>query len=945
MRTSLVLAVAATVLLVTPFAPPLPAHAADALDGSDFLTADGSVLRTGSGSGDVINLRGTNVGGWLAQEDWMSPLGEFAIDRHGWSATASSGEAAAVLDGSQATRWTTGELQSGTEWLHLDLGAPTQFNRLSLDDSGASGDFPRALVIEVSSDGSTWESVAAQPGTSGVTTVKFAMQVSRFVRLAQTSTAEYFWSVGELNLFLDPVLTNPPQRVEAFTSGPGVAPSAAMDGALSTVWQSGVPQAPGQTVTVDFGRSVQMDRVLVDSGAAHPDDYPREWELQTSDDNAIFTPVASGYGTNRIVEADFKAWKYARYLRIVSHGAASEWWSIAEVSISTGNILDRSTWKITASEGSAPTNALDGDVTSRWTTGVAQNPGQEIEADLGALVTLNNVSIDTARDATDEGDWARGYRLDVSRDGVLWSTVAVGVGSVKATNIGFTAQALRFFRLTQTGTALQWWSVGELTAGLYSDDYSLNDTLTARFGVKGAQSVIDAHQDTWITETDIDNIAATGLNFIRVPIGWNTFLNLDGTWKPNPWEKLDWLIEESSQRGIYVLLDLHMVPGGGCSWGSCGRIGPSPNGFWGNPTYQDWVQDIWENIAARYEGNPAVAGYDLINEPLIDPAEDTDDLKKKNDFFDRIYDAVRAIDPDHLIVLPAFLGMDSIADPDDYGWTNVMYQLHPYDMSAPKDWNAQNQLVTNELAATPQRLTDPGVPILNGEYSLYYNDDVWARFMAGMNAQHVSWSNWTYKVRGQAEDAFGYWGMYYDNQNPVPIINSDDQATFTRKLTQFTTTNFTRNDRFVETVKKYAGGLSTYNPITIDPTGWTATASTTAPDTTPTSGIDGINNTAWTSGHPQTGGEWYQIDMGTTHTVAMITLETAPWATTDYPRSFTIDTSTDGTTWTTTTTGTGYGYKRPITIPPTTTRYIRITQTSTTTHWWNINNITLHTSY
>ncbi|MFG6493711.1 discoidin domain-containing protein [Microbacterium sp. P03] len=912
----------------------------------DFLKASGSVLKTDAGAGEVTNLRGTNVGGWLAQEDWMSPLGEFAIDRTGWSTTASTGTGVDAVDGSLASAWSTELGQAGAEWLQLDLGAPTLVDRVIADVGSVEGHYPRALRVETSADGSAWVDVAEVRGLESVMTIKFVPQTARFVRLTQTATADEPWSVAELNLFYDPVLSTRGQSATASHPHGGARDaSMAVDGDVTTGWQSGVAQSPGQAITVDFGRSIQMDRVLVDSGAAHPEDFPREWELQTSDDDVTYTPVASGYGENRTIEADFKAWKYARYLRIVSHGSAPQGWSVAEVAVATGNIMDRDDWTAVTTDGADAGNALDGNASSHWSTGVAQSPGQSIQVDLGALVTLNNVSIDTGKNVPEENDWPRGFVLDVSRDGVLWSTVAVGVGSVKATNIGFTAQALRFFRLTQTGTALQWWSVGELTAGLYSDDYSLNDTLTARFGVKGAQSVIDAHQDTWITETDIDNIAATGLNFIRVPIGWNTFLNLDGTWKPNPWEKLDWLIEESSQRGIYVLLDLHMVPGGGCSWGSCGRIGPSPNGFWGNPTYQDWVQDIWENIAARYEGNPAVAGYDLINEPLIDPAEDTDDLKKKNDFFDRIYDAVRAIDPDHLIVLPAFLGMDSIADPDDYGWTNVMYQLHPYDMSAPKDWNAQNQLVTNELAATPQRLTDPGVPILNGEYSLYYNDDVWARFMAGMNAQHVSWSNWTYKVRGQAEDAFGYWGMYYDNQNPVPIINSDDQATFTRKLTQFTTTNFTRNDRFVETVKKYAGGLSTYNPITIDPTGWTATASTTAPDTTPTSGIDGINNTAWTSGHPQTGGEWYQIDMGTTHTVAMITLETAPWATTDYPRSFTIDTSTDGTTWTTTTTGTGYGYKRPITIPPTTTRYIRITQTSTTTHWWNINNITLHTSY
>ena len=239
--------------------------------------------------------------------------------------------------------------------------------------------------------------------------------------------------------------------------------------------------------------------------------------------------------------------------------------------------------------------------------------------------TLNNVAIDTAQNSTDEGDWPRGYQLSLSRDGSTWSTVATGAGTVKATTIGFPAQAARFFKITQTRSALQWWSIGELTAGLYTDDYSLNNTLTTRFGVAGAQSVIDTHQDTWLQDSDLNNIQAAGLNYIRVPIGWNTFLNLDGTWKSNPWQKLDWLVNGASQRGIYVLLDLHTVPGGDCSWGSCGRYGPSPNGFWGSPTYQTWTQNIWQAIAAHYKGNPGVAGYDLLNEPLIDPNENATD--------------------------------------------------------------------------------------------------------------------------------------------------------------------------------------------------------------------------------------------------------------------------------------------------------------------------------
>lgn len=930
-------------LIAVALTPPMAANAA--LGAADFIKASGNVLKLNSGTGATINLRGTNVGGWLTQEDWMSPLGEYAVDRTGWSATASAGTAGNAINGSGTSRWTTNSNQTGSEWLQISLGAATLFNRLAIDNTANAGQYPRTVDVEVSSNGSTWVSVATQPGTDGVTNVKFSPQVASYVRVRQTSSAAALWSVGELNLFNDPVLHNGTHTATAFATAGGTTAANALDGNVSTVWQSGTAQAPGQAFTIDLGRNVDMDKVLLDAGSATANDYPRIWDVYVSWDNVTYTQVASGFGTNRVIQADFQGTKNGRYLRIVSNGTSSQWWSIAEIAISSGTALDRGGWAMSASVGASPANMIDGNVSTRWTTGAAQTNGQYIQADMGALVTLNNVTIDTAKNTTDETDYARGYTLQLSKNGSTWTTVATGVGTFKATTIGFVAQAARYFRLTQTGSSGSWWSIGELTAGLYNDDYSLQLTMANRFGTGGAQTIIDAHQDTWLTETDLDNLDAAGFNFVRVPIGWNTFLNLDGTWKSNPWEKIDWVIDELSERGIYTLIDLHTVPGGGCPWGSCGRIGPNPNGFWGSSTYQDWVVDIWEEIATRYEGEPAVAGYDLINEPLIDYGEDADDVTQKSNYYDRLYDAVRAIDPDHTIVFGAFFSVSAIAHPSTYGWTNVVYEYHPYDMPNSKNWTSQNQLVTNELNGLAAKLSNPGVPILYGEYSLYYNDDVWSRFMAGLNASNVSWSAWTYKVRGTASDGFAYWGMYYDNQKPIPVINSDDSATYISKLGQFGTANFTQNARFVATLSKYAGGLSTYNPVAISHSGWTATASSTAGGTSTAGGIDGVGGGSWATGAAMAGGEWYRIDMGSNRTVAMVTVQTPSGNTWDYPRGFTLEASTNGTTWTTLATGIAYGWKRPISVTPTTARYLRITQTGSAPQWWTIDEVTVYSSY
>lgn len=913
----------------------------------DFLAADGPVLRADGGTGDVVTLRGTNLGGWLTFEDWMSPLGEFALDRSGWTTTASTGTPANVLDGDVTSSWTTGAAQAGGEWIQIDLATPTLLNRILLDAGPDVDDWPAEYEVLVSDDATTWRSVARSDGTPPedvtpeITTTRFAPQVARHVRVQQLGSRPDAWSIGEINLFSDPVLHNGANSAAASSTEPWGSPAAALDGDITTRWSSGASQAPGQTFTIDFGRVQQVSRVLFDSGASSPNDYPASYEIATSGDGYSWHRVASGYGANRIVTTDLYTASSARFLRITQTGTKTNWWSISEVAVTTGNTFDRTGWTLSGSPSTDLANLVDGDHGTRWTTGAGQAGGEYVQVDFGARATFNNVVMDTQKNTSSEGDFPRGYAIDVSDDAVSWTTVATGVGTFKATTVNFPAASGRHLRVTQTGTSGSWWSIGEIDVALNNDDYSLRLELDDRFGPTTAQDIIDVHRDTWITASDLDNISAMGMNVVRVPIGWSELLELDGTWKADPWSKIDWVIDQAGQRGIYVLLDLHTLPGGGCPWGSCGRVGPNPNGFWGSATSQDWVVDIWEEIATRYRGNPVVAGYDLINEPLIDYGEDADDVGQKSAFYDRLYDAVRAIDPDHTIYIAAFFGWGNIAHPSQYGWTNVVYEVHPYDMPNGQDWNAQHSLVTNQLNDLPARLVDPGVPILYGEYSLYYFDDVWAEFMAGLNALDVSWTNWTYKVRGAQSDGFDYWGFHNTNPNQVPIINSDDVSTFQARLARFGTADFRANEPFIDTVSTYTGGLDVFAPTVLDRSGWTATASITESGSSPTNAIDGSTSTRWSTGTPQAPGQWLAIDMGATHTIDQVTLETRAWERWDHPRWYELEVSTDGSTWDRVADGWGFGWKRPITFPPVTARHVRITQTGTAPDWWTVGEVTI----
>lgn len=125
--------------------------------------------------------------------------------------------------------------------------------------------------------------------------------------------------------------------------------------------------------------------------------------------------------------------------------------------------LSRTGWIATASSteaGGSPANALDGNATTRWSTGTAQVNGQWFQVDMLSAKTFNQISLDAG---SSTGDYPRGYAVYVSNDGVNWgSPVASGTGSTQLINITFAMQTARYIKIVQTGSVGNWWSLHEL---------------------------------------------------------------------------------------------------------------------------------------------------------------------------------------------------------------------------------------------------------------------------------------------------------------------------------------------------------------------------------------------------------------------------------------------------------------------------------------------------
>jgi glucosylceramidase len=120
----------------------------------------------------------------------------------------------------------------------------------------------------------------------------------------------------------------------------------------------------------------------------------------------------------------------------------------------------------------------------------------------------------------------------------------------------------------------------------------------------------------------------------------------------------------------------------------------------------------------------------------------------------------------------------------------------------------------------------------------------------------------------------------------------------------------------------------------LDEHGMTATASA-APADAPNA-IDDDATTRWTTATSQQSGQFLSLDLGRSRNVRRLVLDTGADVN-DFPAGYLLSTSTDGVNWgAPVASGGGLGQLTVIDLPPTHSRYLRVTQTSTAAQWWTV---------
>lgn len=330
-----------------------------------------------------------------------------------------------------------------------------------------------------------------------------------------------------------------------------------------------------------------------------------------------------------------------------------------------------------------------------------------------------------------------------------------------------------------------------------SDQKTMMTTLANRFGASKRDELVSTYENNYWTTQDFDNCAEMGMSVIRLPFTYMNLCDDNGNLKSNAFDRLDWFVQNCSQRGMYVILDMHGAFGSQNGMDHSGEINDGKQLYY-NQSNKDKTLNLWKKIAEHFKGNPAVAAYDILNEPGIKAAAT---YSLHWDFYNEIYNTIRSKDSNHIIIMESCWDADNLPRPSRYGWTNVAYEYHYYPWSAQNSSDAQKSYFSSKVSDIANH--NYGVPTFVGEFTCFEQAEGWKAAMSTFNGQGWHWTTWSYKVTGNSS-----WGIYNHNPEKVDIYN-DSADTIKNKWSAVGTANGWKNDKIYNLVKPYLSGTVT----------------------------------------------------------------------------------------------------------------------------------------
>jgi hypothetical protein len=235
-----------------------------------------------------------------------------------------------------------------------------------------------------------------------------------------------------------------------------------------------------------------------------------------------------------------------------------------------------------------------------------------------------------------------------------------------------------------------------------------------------------------ITEADIKAMAELGFNSLRAGFNHRMLMDLNNSlvWKESGWRILDNLVNWGEKYGVYIIFEMHGVPGGQALAFVYDSSWPL---MWDSKLRQDEMTAMWKAIAKRYANRSSVGGYNLFGEPWPSPTNET-----IVPIYRRVINAIRQVDPWHIIILDgtqASQNFDWVTTPLD---ANMLYSFHLYPWA---EANATGRIFDYGAMARQQN-----VPLWVGEWGECTHDCVRTQVTQFVNESTVvGWAYFSWK--------------------------------------------------------------------------------------------------------------------------------------------------------------------------------------------------------
>jgi len=228
-----------------------------------------------------------------------------------------------------------------------------------------------------------------------------------------------------------------------------------------------------------------------------------------------------------------------------------------------------------------------------------------------------------------------------------------------------------------------------------------------------------------LAEKDYSDLAAYGANLVRIGVEARVAANGGYEMAASEWQYLQTAVNMGRKFGFKVVVTLTAVP-----WGE-------QSIYWDRPELQQSIVNLWSSIAARFKGNPVIAGYDLINEPVM-PRDRSPpsgpNIDYWREFAVKIVQAIRNEDAGSVIIFePSPWGLPhGFSNLTPLPFDRIVYSFHfysPHELTHQGLYNHTLALSYPGVAASRASLSkemEPvrafsrryAVPIFVGEFSI-----------------------------------------------------------------------------------------------------------------------------------------------------------------------------------------------------------------------------------